>query len=130
MSQNNSKSSVTSISLLSDGKSTRLMELRAKAMGEETVPTETQIINESIKINKLNKIVMADLLYARESIDKKIASILSKYLVNKQAKLFKIRFGLSVEQMKGLSIKEINSILGIVQKKGLISDLDYFGNKK
>ncbi len=70
---------------------------------------------------------MADLLLARKIIDENLESILNNYPVNKQAKFFKIRFGMSVDQLKELSIKDINSELGIKQKIVSITELDYFG---
>ncbi|MEE9339382.1 MAG: hypothetical protein V3U87_15005 [Methylococcaceae bacterium] len=121
MSQNNNKSSVTSTTLLVDGKSTRLRGMRVKAMGE------SMSIDEATKVKKLDKVVMADLLRAREIIDNNLVDILSNYPVNKQAKLFKIRFGMSLDQLKALSIKDINLVLGIKQKIVTIIDLDYFG---
>lgn len=124
MSQN--KSSVTSSTLLSDGKSTRLRDLRIKAMGL-AVPDETQGVDKAAKIKKLDKVVMEDLLRARKIIDENLVGILSNYPVNMQAKLFKIRFGMSVNQLKELSIKDINFVLGIKQKIMSITDLDYFG---
>jgi tRNA G26 N,N-dimethylase Trm1 len=126
MSQNNNNSSVTSTTLLIDGKSTRLRDMRDKAMGKP-MSAGTQAINEAAMIKKLDKVVMADLLRAREIIDKKLESILSNYPVNKQVKLFKIRFGISINQLKELSIKDINLVLGIKQKVVTIIDLDYFG---
>ncbi|MCF6204410.1 MAG: hypothetical protein L3J59_12220 [Methylococcaceae bacterium] len=126
MSQNNNKSNVTSTTLVIDGKSTRLRDMRVKAMGE-SMSAETQVIDGDARIKKLDKVVMADLLRARKVIDENLESILSNYPINKQAKLFKIRFGMSVDQLKELSIKDINLLLGIKHKIVSITALDYFG---
>ena len=127
MNKSNNKISITSTTVLSDGKSTRLMEMRRKAMGVAT-PEPTQ---QSDCVVELDKSVETELLKARQIIDQHLTDILNKYPVNKQSKFFEIRFGMRVEQLKNLSIKEICTVLAVKQKQPesmkRIADLDYNG---
>lgn len=132
MTQNN-KAGATSVSLLSEGKSLRLMDLRRKAMGVAK-SDEVQKVDALARINNLGKDLNKELLYARQIIDQNLSDILKNYPASKQKRFFKLRFGLSVEQLKNLSIYEICSVLGIKQKKlsnmPWLAELDYFGGGK
>ena len=116
--------------LLSEGKSTRLMALRKKAMGE-SVPSQSAKV-ELVEIEGLDRTTRDEFLQIRRAIEQRLADILKKYPTNKQAGFFKIRFGMSVEQLKRLSIKEICSVIGLEQISfsgvSIVATLDYVGN--
>jgi hypothetical protein len=130
MSQNN-KTEALSHTLLGEGKSTRLMELREKVMATPEPVIEFQPANEKAEFDGLDKVTKEALVQIRGLIDQRITEIVGRYPVNKQGRFFKIRFGLEVEQLKILSIKEICSVIGLEQKSCRhisIAGLDYFGN--
>lgn len=128
MNQENFKICGTSSTLLSEGKSTRLMEMRKKTVSIIEEPIEAQHIDEVATLDKPTK---KELLQARQIVDQQLNDILGTYPPNKQAKFFKIRFGMDIDQLKGLSIKKIYSVLVIKQNKPgsleRIAGMDYFG---
>jgi|GEM_PF-1234998 len=123
-----SKISSTSTNLLLEGKSNRLMEMRKKAMAAE-LSKQIQHAAKTETVSQPNKTVEAELLQVRQLIDQRLTEILIHYPSNKKARFFAIRFGVSVDQLKKLPIKEIFAVLGIKQKSPVnmkqIADLDY-----
>ncbi|WP_305907302.1 hypothetical protein Q9L42_016625 [Methylomarinum sp. Ch1-1] len=118
--------SMTSHSLLDQGKSTRLLQMRRKALGiegQETSVPKDHVVRE--------KAVEAELTLARKMIDQRLKQILSAYPADKQRRFFRIRFGLSPEQLKELPIKDILTLLKLKQNRLAdmkeIVDLDYNG---
>ncbi len=128
----NDKSSVSSLSLVNVKQSSRLDNIRKKAL--ETKPTTTEKPTHNLKqMGHLSK-KDQDILWAcRLIIDQKIAAIVGKFPPNKQESFFKIRFGLSLKQLKEHSIKKINTILNIPQESAvtikLLGEINYFGNR-
>jgi hypothetical protein len=130
MNQENNKISGISSTLLSEGKSTRLMKMRKKSASIAT-PVEAEQTDKLTVLDALDKSTKEEFLKVRQIIDQQLAGVLEKYPVNKQARFFKIRFGMDIDQLKELSIKEIYSVLGVKQNnlsnKERITELDYFG---
>lgn len=117
--------------LLSEGKSTRLMALRQKAMGSSAPVPEKIPKTELAELKGLDRATKDEFLQVRRAVDERLADILKKYPANKQARFFKIRFGMSVEQLKALSMKEICSVIELEQVSfsgvSVVATLDYFG---
>ena len=129
MNQEKNKICGISSTLLNEGKSTRLIEMRKKAVSM-TAPVEDQHTDNLTVSDVLDKSTKEELLKARQFINQQLADALAKYPTNKQARFFKLRFGMDIEQLKELSIKEIYSVLGVKQNnkgKEWVAELDYFG---
>lgn len=116
------------------GKSSRLQEMREKAMAARQTP----VVNEPQQAlpSKLEKHLSPELIMARQLIDQRLAEILAGLPAGKQRTLFKIRFGVELEQIKSLPMKRVISLLKIahpdyqplspVMKR--IAELDYEGD--
>ncbi|MCK5829118.1 MAG: hypothetical protein KAH20_02330 [Methylococcales bacterium] len=130
MNQKENEVSGISSTLLSEGKSTRLMEMRKKA-ASVIAPAEDQLAVSMPMSDTLDTPTKEALLKARQMIDQQLIHILGKYPANKHAKFFKIRFNMDIDQLKKLSIKDIYSVINIKQNKqsslDQVTGLDYFG---
>lgn len=126
MPQNKNKPSAVSVKLLSERRSTRLKNI-SKKRSEAKKHFSFQHTNNLSTNSILNKTVKDELLCARNNIDHKLGDILNKFPVNKQSKFFSIRFGMSIEQLKELPIKNSYSVLRINNKISTIANFNYFG---
>ncbi len=124
------KISFVSTDLLSEGKSSRLMAIRKKISGADDTKTELNDDSKDDSID-LNMEVKAEWMRARAVIDHVLAEIMKNYPPDKRARFFAIRFGMSIDQLKQHSIKDIFSLLAIREKEGvnmkMIANLDYNG---
>lgn len=117
----------TSMSLLSEGKSSRLMQMRQQAMGQdESQPASTEP-REVEAIQKWDR----ELFKVRQLIDRRLQEAMAGFPPNKRQRFFKIRYGMTPEQLKLLPIQKILAILKLKQKASAdmkrIADLDYNG---
>ena len=120
---------VVSNTLLNEGKSSRLRALRKKAMADSVLVSESSV--ESVEIKALDRITKEEFLRCRGFVEKKLTDILKTYPAHKQARFFKIRFGISVDQLKVLPMKDICSVIGLAQLSfnsiSTVAKLNYFG---
>lgn len=91
-------------------KSSRLKAMRASVMG--TKPEAVLVKPVQTPVNH-DKKFSPELLLARQLIDQRLAQLLANLPVGKQQSLFKIRFGMTPEQLKQLALKQIFSKLEI-----------------
>lgn len=119
--------STTSVSLLSEGKSTRLLQMRQKAMGkvdQQSAPAES---SEAA----LNQAADEELHKIKQLIDRRLQEVMAEFPPNKRQRFFKIRYGLTPDQLKLLPIREILAVLKLkqIQSTGMkrVADLDYNG---
>lgn len=99
--------------LLHSGKSSRLQAMRLKALqSDESTKTGGNLINKPGAVaSGGNK----SLLQIQNIIDQRLHDILSIFPEGKKQRLFKIRFGVELEQIRDLPINRIISILNIQQ---------------
>lgn len=110
----NSGNQIVSVSgdlLVQPGKSSRLLEMRNKAMqAVNPAPFQTAgIANDG----NLNLSFSPELMLARQLIDQKLAEILASLPVGKQKRMFKIRFGIDLDLIRELPIKRVLSLMKI-----------------
>lgn len=55
----------------------------------------------------------AEQAWLQSLIDQKLAKILAEFPANKQRSLFKIRFGIALDELKNLPLKQVAAILKI-----------------
>lgn len=91
-------------------KSSRLQAMRASVTGAK--PETAPVKPVQIPVNN-DKKFSPELLLARQLIDQRLAELLANLPVGKQQGLFKIRFGMTPEQIKQLPLKQIFSKLAI-----------------
>ena len=91
-------------------KSSRLQAMRAAAIG--TKPEAAPVKAVQIAVSN-DKKLSPELLLARQLIDQRLAELVANLPVGKQQGLFKIRFGMTPEQIKQLTLKQIFSKLAI-----------------
>jgi len=91
-------------------KSSRLQAMRAAAMGAKP---EAATVKPASKPVDHDKKFSPELLLARQLIDQRLTELLANLPVGKQQGLFKIRFGMTPEQIKQLPLKQIFSKLAI-----------------
>lgn len=119
--------SSTSVSLLSEGKSKRLLQMRQKAMGkidQQSVPAETPE-------TALNQTADKELHQIKQLIDRRLQELMAEFPPNKRRRFFKIRYGMTLDQLKLLPIREILAVLKLKQIQSAcmkrVADLDYNG---
>ena len=100
----------TSSTLLSDAKSTRLMQIRQKAMGQ-AAGLQLKGMSESIQSESID----GDLDEIAQRIDRYLHAILSQFPADKKYKFFKIRYGMTVEHLQKLPVIEILKLLSLRQ---------------
>ena len=91
-------------------KSSRLQAMRASVTDTKPQPAPVKPIQ--IRVDN-DKKLSPELLLARQLIDQRLAELLANLPVGKQQGLFKIRFGMTPEQIKQLTLKQIFSKLAI-----------------
>lgn len=97
--------------LVNPGKSSRLQAMRNKAMAaNQSAPTDGR---PQSKAASHDKTLSPELLLARSAIDRRLAEILASLPAGKQQSLFRIRFGIELEQLKNLPIKRVVGMLKI-----------------
>lgn len=120
---------VNGVILVAGGKSSRLQQMREKS---QTPQTPSPVIEPTLPTNHHPTQLPPALRLAREKIDHRLAQILNHLPAGKQQSLFRIRYGVDLEQLKQLPIKRILTLLQIQSDKlndiKHIGDLDYDGN--
>ena len=96
--------------LVGAGKSKRLQEMRDKAKAANLAAAPAP---PPIKTRESAQNISPELALARQLIDQKLTAILASLPAGKQQSLFKIRFGISLAQIKQLPIKRVISLLQI-----------------
>jgi hypothetical protein len=117
-------------SLVSPAKSSRLQAMREQSMQIKTVQT----VEVSDK-NPLHSNVSPELLLARQVIDTRLTEVLHLLPEGKQKRLFKLRFGVELTEIRNLPIKRIVNLLAIthpqlhklISSKNSIAELNYNG---
>lgn len=103
------KPSATSATILSSGKSSRLLEMRNKSLNPQNNMTSAPPAKPQAA-DKSNQ--NPDLQLAQQLIDQRIAEILASLPIAKQRNLFKIRFGFDPDSLQqqplGQLIKQLN----------------------
>jgi len=131
-----SKAGINGSILVNQDKSSRLREMREKAMTVEQFPRLTTQAQgyapggESVNLSP-------ELLLARQLIDSRLAEILASLPAGMQRSLFKIRYGVELDRLRNLPIKRILSVLKISHPSlnnpsaGMkrIGDLNYNGGQ-
>ncbi len=126
---NKQKPGMTSSTLLASGKSSRLLEMRNKSLNPEPCKAVREVVTPDSNTQD------SALFIARQIIDRQLNAILSALPAGKQRSLFKIRYGIELEQLKQQPIKQIIRLLKIdhpqfAQPRGemkRILDLTYNG---
>ena len=99
---------VSSATVVNLGKSSRLQAMRDKAVVAETRaqpgPPANRIDDSGLS---------PELLLARRMIDQRLAEIWAKLPAGKQNSLFKLRYGVDLEQVRNLPIKRLVKLLQI-----------------
>jgi hypothetical protein len=116
------------VSLVTPGKSSRLLAMRDKAVTADAVGQECSAIAATLKLSP-------ELLLARLVIDQRMTEIMTMLPPGKQRRLFKIRYGVELEQIRNLPIKQVCKLLDIAWPANqnpatvmkLIGDLNYNG---
>ncbi len=104
--------------LLQQGKSKRLAAIRDKVGG-----LSKEAVNPQRKATPPTALEQA-----RQPIDQALRDWLARYPPAKKQRFFKIRFGMDIEQLKQLPIREIYRRLGIRERAPeKIAQLDYNG---
>ncbi|MDD1621545.1 MAG: hypothetical protein LUQ11_08680 [Methylococcaceae bacterium] len=96
--------------LVSPGKSSRLQEMRNRALAANAPAAPAQPQKQS---QESDKGLSPELALARRLIDQRLAEILASLPAGKQLSLFKIRFGVEFDQIKNLPIKRVAAMLQI-----------------
>lgn len=91
--------------------SSRLREMREKV--NAGTPLRPDRAAAKISADKQSQGLSPELLLARQLIDQRLAEILAGLPAGKQRSLFKIRFGVEIEQIKHLPIRGAVSLLAI-----------------
>ncbi len=124
------KAAQTNNALLDQGKSSRLLQMRQKSMGVIEAASPDNESQDQFS-SELDKDLANDLLQLRRLIDQRLQEIISVFPSEKRQKLFKIRFGMTMEQLKQLPMHRIITLLKLNPNIALnmkrIADLDYNG---
>lgn len=110
--------------LVAPGQSKKLAAIRQKQQAEAPVAAQPA--------EPLPSGLNPELVKARKLIDERLKQMLSAYPEGKQNRLFKIRFGCSIEQLKAGNIKTAFKKLELDEQAvnmKLIAGLDFDGNK-
>jgi len=100
------------------GNSKRLQAIRQKALGKQNVQPQEKLKTES----------QDDLLTARNLIQQRLGEITRHYPAAKKNSFFKIRYGITLDAIKKMSLAEIFQKLEInASLPEKISKLDYNG---
>ena len=102
---NKPKSGTSDASLLVIGKSSRLQEMRNKNLNQTEPAKELHQPQIKPQSNELS--------IAQQIIDQQLNAILAGLPPGKQRSLFKIRYGMELEQIKQLPIRQIIRLLKI-----------------
>ncbi len=95
--------------LVAPGKSSRLRELRDKAQAAkapEPVPSQ-------FKPAECEPDMSPELVLVRQLIDKRLTEILSLLPAGRQRRLFRIRYGVELDEIKNLPIKRVIAMLKV-----------------
>ncbi len=128
--QKNQKSPVSpsGVSLVTPGKSSRLQAMRDKTVTADAVEQARSTTEAALMFSP-------ELLLARLAIDQRLTEIMVMLPPGKQRRLFKIRYGVELEQISNLPIKHVCKVLDIALPANqnpatvmkLIGDLNYNG---
>lgn len=126
----------TSSALVNPGKSSRLQAMRDKAMSAQSATVIAGQQPDKAVLHGKAAALSPEMLLARQIIDRQLDEILAMLPAGRQKRLFKIRFGVELEQIRDLPIKHIVGILKIKhpQLNNLsadmkrIADLNYNGD--
>lgn len=96
--------------LVGPGKSSRLQEMRNRALAANapTAPAQPQK-----QTKEGGKGLSPELALARQLIDQRLAEVMASLPAGKQKNLFKIRYGVELDQIKQLPIKRVAAMLKI-----------------
>ncbi len=123
----NNKVIVSNSLLVGAGKSSRLAAIRDKAQ-QQSIDINKQPRQFSKQLKLENK---AALQHAVNLIEQRMAEILRAYPVGKKNTFFKIKYGIKVDEIRKMSIKQDFHLLQLnsidIHKFHLIENLDFSG---
>lgn len=123
---NSNKPTLSHAGLVDPNKSSRLRAMREQGRAQIVSTTNARQTPAECKGG-----VSRELQQARALLDQRLAEILALLPAGKQSNLFKIRYGITPEQIKTLPIKQSFSLLQIpasTLNMKLIADLTYNGS--
>ena len=132
--ENQNKTSNVSASLLIDhSKSRRLQAMRTNTLSAQTPAVKSG----NSEADSRNSSLSPDLIMVRQMIDQKLAEILASLPAGKQKRMFKIRYGIDIDLIKQLPIKNVLSLMKIqpatlnnhLSTMKRIGDLNYNGEQ-
>lgn len=116
--------------LINVKKSARLADIRHRAAKQSSQSSATEKLKLELGRNKPFE---EELKQAQLFIDQQLNEILSYYPPNKRERLFKIRFGVNISELKQQSIERIFKILAIQHSLTShftrIKQVNYFGER-
>jgi hypothetical protein len=128
----NHKASVNSNVLVGAGKSSRLAALSNKAMGKKNISGLGNNNSQHQFVAGLKPETEMALQQSIKLIEEKITFILNSYPTGKKSTLFKLKHGVDIEKIKGMTMKDVFVLLGLetlkIQQFRLIESLDSSGN--
>ena len=127
----NKKISVNSNVLVGSGKSSRLAALSKKASGHKNI-IGLGDNNSQYKFSVGLKLeTEMALQQAIKMIEEKVTFILNGYPMGKKSKFFKLKYGVDIEKIKEMTMKDVFVMLGLetmmIQQFRLIESLDSNG---
>ncbi len=116
----------SSVSVLDEGKSSRLLKMRQKAFANAVEQPATDLPPAVA-----GHWAEAEFEKIRKRIDRRLQELLSRFPPDKRQRFFKIRYGMTSEQLKQQPISRILEVLklewGQSAHMKCIADLDYNG---
>ncbi|WP_347986951.1 hypothetical protein [Methylomonas sp. AM2-LC] len=130
---NNKVIPVQTGTLVSQGKSSRLQAMHEQAM--KTRASQTVELTPAYQQHQKALHANPDLLLAQQVIDTRLAEIVAMLPAGKQNRLFKLRFGVELAEIRNLPVQRIVNLLAInhpqlhklLSSKNSIAELNYNG---
>lgn len=118
--------------LVGVGKSSRLAALTNKAMGQKNVTGLGNNKSQHQFVAGLKPEIELALQQSIKLIEEKVSFILNGYPMGKKSTFFKLKYGVDLEKIKEMAMKDVFALLGLetlkIQQFRLIESLDSSGN--
>jgi len=126
------KVSVNSNVLVGAGKSSRLAALNNKAMGQKNITGLARNKSRQQFVAGLKPEIEIALQQSIKLIEEKVTVILNSYPISKKNTFFKLKYGVDLNKIKEMAMKDVFILLGLetlkIQQFRLIECLDSNGN--
>ena len=126
------KVSVNSNVLIGAGKSSRLAALNNKAMGQKNITGLARNKSRQQFVAGLKPEIEIALQQSIKLIEEKVTVILNSYPMGKKNTFFKLKYGVDLNKIKEMAMKDVFILLGLetlkIQQFRLIECLDSNGN--